>query len=80
MSESYYGRLSVSTADPGRARAKGRVRYEIAWSEGTVTTEVRSHLRSSPEAYELELELDVSHNGKTFGRRRWATAIERRLQ
>ncbi|CAN5725470.1 CocE/NonD family hydrolase [soil metagenome] len=80
MTESYYGRLSVSTTDPGRARAEGRVRYEIAWPEGNATTEVRSLLRSSPGAYTLELDLEVSHNGAPFGRRRWKRTFDRHLQ
>jgi hypothetical protein len=28
----------------------------------------------------IELDLDVSHNGTLFGRRRWEKAVERRLQ
>jgi hypothetical protein len=80
MTESYFGRLSVSPDDPGPARAKGRVRYEIEWPEATVTTEVRSLLRSSPETYVIELDLDVTHNGALLGRRRWEQTYDRRLQ
>ena len=80
MTESYYGRLSVSTTDPGRARAEGRVRYEIVWPEETATTEVRALLRSSPGTYTLELDLEVSHDGALFGRRRWERTFDRRLQ
>jgi uncharacterized protein len=80
LTESYFGRLSVSTVDPGRAHAEGRVRYEITWPEASVTAEVRSHLRASPEAYVVELDLDVSYNGTLFARRRWEKAVERRLQ
>jgi hypothetical protein len=80
MTESYFGRLSVSPDDPGPAHAEGRVRYEIEWPEATVTTEVRSHLRSSPETYVFELDLDVTHNGALLGRRRWERRFDRRLQ
>jgi hypothetical protein len=80
MTESYFGRLSVSHSDPGPAHAEGRVRYEIEWPEGTVSTEIRSLLRSGPETYVLELDLDVTHNGTLLGRRRWERTFDRRLQ
>lgn len=80
ITESYFGRLSVCPDDPGPAHAEGRVRYEIEWPEGTVSAEVRSLLRSSPETYELELDLDVTHNGELLGRRRWERTFDRGLQ
>ena len=80
VTESYFGRLSVSTVDPGRARAEGRVRFEIAWPEATATTEVRAVLRSGPRTYSLELDLEVTHDGTALGRRRWERTFERRLQ
>jgi hypothetical protein len=80
MTESYFGRLAVAPDDPGPALAEGRVRYEIEWAEATVTSEVRSLLRSSPETYVIELDLDVTHNGALLGRRRWERTFDRRLQ
>jgi len=80
MTESYFGRLSVSTTDPGRANAEGRASYKIEWPEQTVTAEVRSLLHSGPETYVLELDLDVSHNESLFARRRWERTFDRRLQ
>ena len=80
MTESYFGRLSVSTTDPGRARGEGRVRYEIVWPEGTATSEVRSLLQSTAESYTLELNLEVEYDGEVLGRRRWERTFERHLQ
>ncbi len=80
VTESYFGRLVVSGTDPGRAHARGRVRYEIAWPEATAVTEVRSLLRSDARSYTLELDLEVWHDGNLAGQRRWERTFDRMLQ
>ncbi|MGH2826891.1 MAG: CocE/NonD family hydrolase [Actinomycetota bacterium] len=80
VTESYFGRVAVSTTDPGRSRAEGRVRFEIVWPEATAVAEVRATLGSSAREYHLELDLDVNHDGESLGRRRWERTFPRRLQ
>ncbi|MGH2791405.1 MAG: CocE/NonD family hydrolase [Actinomycetota bacterium] len=80
VTESYFGRVSVSTTDPGDSRAEGRVRFEIVWPEATAVAEVRATLGSSAREYRLEMDLDVTHDGASLGSRRWERRFPRRLQ
>lgn len=80
VTESYFGRVAVSNSHPGRSRAEGRIRFEIAWPEATVIAEVRATLASSAREYRLEMDLDVIHDGAGLGRRRWERTFPRRLQ
>jgi putative CocE/NonD family hydrolase len=80
VTESYFGRVVVSTSDPGDCRAEGRVRFEIAWPEATAVAEVQATLGSNAGDYRLELDLDVIHDGASLGRRHWERTFPRRLQ
>jgi putative CocE/NonD family hydrolase len=80
VTESYFGRVSVSTSDPGDARAEGRVRYEIVWPEATAVSEVHAVLSSGAGRYSLELDLEVRQDGAQVGRRRWERTFDRLLQ
>jgi uncharacterized protein len=79
-SESYFGRVAVSTSDPGRARAEGRVRFTLSWPEATVATEARGTLTSDSDHYHLDLELDVFEGEELRARRTWKRSFPRRLQ
>ena len=80
FTDRYEGTVTVSTADPGTARADGRSFYEIEWPEATVRTEVRQVMTSDAEAYHLKLELDTWENGEPRWSRRWDRRIPRNLQ
>jgi hypothetical protein len=78
--EHYGGTVSVSTTDPGHARATGGTTFELRWPEATVRTESRGTLRSDAATWYLELELDVFENGEPIARRRWERQVPRALQ
>jgi hypothetical protein len=78
--EHYGGTVSVSTTDPGNARATGGTTFELRWPEATVRTESRGTLRSDAATWYLELELDVFENGEPIARRRWERQVPRALQ
>lgn len=78
--EGYYGAVTVSITDPGRARAEGRVRYTLAWPEVTVATEVRATLISDAESYHLDIDLDAFEAGEIIARRKWTRDYPRNLQ
>ncbi len=78
--EFYGGTVSVSTSDPGTARADSRASFTIQWPEGTVSSEVRQVVTSDAETYDLTIELDVSEGEEPMWSRRWERRIPRRLQ
>jgi hypothetical protein len=80
VTEDYFGRVGVSTDDPGDARAEGRVRFEIAWPETTASTEVNMKLESDAGEYRVQLDLNVRENGQQLWTRRWERAFPRALQ
>ncbi|MEX0754644.1 MAG: CocE/NonD family hydrolase [Actinomycetota bacterium] len=77
VDEIYEGHVAVSYDDPGRARAEGHIRFEIAWPEVTATSELTHKLVSDREAYHLEMDLVVSENGEQRWTRRWRRRIPR---
>ena len=82
VEERYEGQVGVSSVDPGRAWARARSRYRIAWPEATVTTEARLDLRSDPHAYHVVIDVLAEEDGGEGGRveRRFERTIPRRLQ
>lgn len=78
--ESYGGTVSVSTEDPGKARAESQASFILEWPDVTVSSEVRQVVASDAAAYDLAIELDVSEDGKPMWSRQWERHIPRRLQ
>jgi len=78
--EVYEGRVTVSTDDPGNARAESRSAFTIEWPQATVASEARQVIRSDSEAYHLTVELDVTEDGEPRWSRRWERRIPRVLQ
>jgi len=76
----YEGRVTVSTDDPGNARAESRSAFTIEWPQATVASEARQVIRSDSEAYHLTVELDVTEDGEPRWSRRWERRIPRVLQ
>ena len=77
--ERYEGETAVSTTNPALARARGRAIFTLRWPEATVTTEVRTLLRSDEASWRLEIELDVTDNGEPRWNRRWERRFPRLL-
>lgn len=75
----YRGLCAVSTTDPGRARAEGSARFELAWDEAHVWSEARLAVRSDAQAWHVELELDCGEVGGSTRSRRWDRRVTRRL-
>lgn len=75
----YRGEIAVSIDDPGRARASGVVRYELAWPQVRVATESRGTLRTTGDRWHLELELEVWEDGRSVATRRWERSVPRDL-
>jgi uncharacterized protein len=78
--ERYGGVVSVSTVDPGDARADARSVIRIAYPEATVETEARYSVMSDAKTYRVEIDLDVRENDEHRWSRRWERSIPRRLQ
>jgi hypothetical protein len=78
--ERYGGVVSVSTTDPGDARADARSVIRIAYPEATVETEARYSVVSDATTYHVEIELDVRENEEHKWSRRWERSIPRWLQ
>jgi predicted acyl esterase len=79
-SERYGGVVSVSTKDPGAARADARSVIRIAYPEATVETEARYSVVSDATTYGVTIELDVRENDEHRWSRRWERSIPRYLQ
>jgi predicted acyl esterase len=83
ISERYEGVVGVARSNPGRAWARGRARYDIAWPEATVSAEAHLDLRSSADAYHVVLEVVAAEDGEDgigHVERRYERTIPRRLQ
>ncbi|MGE5227238.1 MAG: CocE/NonD family hydrolase [Planctomycetaceae bacterium] len=80
MQDAYRGEIVVPRDDPGRTRASGEVMFQLDWPEALVRTESRGTLRTDPDTWRLELELDVYEGGELLRSRRWDRAVPRRLQ
>ena len=83
IEELYDGLVGVADANPGRAWASARTRYEIAWPETTVATEAHLRLRSTESAYHVLVEVIASEDGPDgigHVERRFERRIPRRLQ
>ncbi len=83
IEELYEGLVGVADANPGRAWASARTRYEIAWPETTVRTEAHLRLRSTSSAYHVIVEVVASEDGPDgigHVERRFERRIPRRLQ
>jgi hypothetical protein len=79
-SERYGGVVSVSTTDPGAARADARSVIRIAYPEATVETEARYSVISDATTYGVTIVLDVRENDEHRWSRRWERSIPRHLQ
>jgi hypothetical protein len=75
----YGGEIVVRWDEPGIAHASGGTVYELGWPEVRVRTESRGTLRSDATTWHLELELEVTENGRTIARRRWERSVPRDL-
>jgi hypothetical protein len=76
----YGGTISVSTRDPGRARAEGGTTFELRFPEATVRTRSHGVLSSDRETWHLVLELEVAEGDDVWHTRRWERSIPRHLQ
>jgi predicted acyl esterase len=79
-SDRYHGEIRVRWPEPGRCTATAGAELELAWPEATVRSESRTVLRSDPETWHLEIELDVFDGDERIARRRWERTIPRDLQ
>jgi Predicted acyl esterases len=82
VTEDYEGAVGVSTTDPGRAWARARSTYRIAWPEADCLAEARLDLRSDANAYRVRVDVVAEDVDGPLGRheRRWERVIPRRLQ
>ena len=76
---------SSATRSVPRLRAAVRpatagAEHELTWPEATVRSESRTLLRSDPEEWHLEIELEVFDGDERIARRRWERTIPRDLQ
>ena len=78
--EHYGGRVTVSTIDPGKARAQARATIRLVFPEATVESEARHTVRSDAETYHLHVELDVKEGDEVRWSRRWDRSFPRDLQ
>ena len=67
----------------GRSRALHReagAELELGWAEATVRAESRTVLRSDPETWHLEIDLEVYDGEELIAERRWERRVPRDLQ
>ncbi len=76
----YEGTITVSTVDPANSSCVAHSAFTIKWPEATVSSEVRTSLRSDAKTYHLDIELRVAEGGETKWTRRWGRSFPRRLQ
>jgi predicted acyl esterase len=79
-SDRYHGEIRVRWPDPGHCTATAGAELELAWPEAAVRAESRTILRSDPETWYLEIELDVFDGNERIGQRRWERTLPRDLQ
>ncbi len=77
--EVYAGEVGVHLDDPADGWATAMSRYELAWPSAAATSEARLRVQSSAEAFDVEVELDVTADGEPFAQRRWHERILRDL-
>jgi uncharacterized protein len=76
----YHGEIRVRWDDPGHCTATAGAELELAWPEATVRAESRTVLRSDPETWHLEIELEVYDGDELIAERRWERTTPRDLQ
>jgi uncharacterized protein len=79
-SDRYHGEIRVRWEEPGDCTARAGAELELAWPEATVRAESRTILRSDPEAWHLEIELQVYDGDELIAERRWERTTPRDLQ
>jgi hypothetical protein len=79
-SDRYHGEIRVRWPEPGHCTATAGAELELAWAEGTVRAESRTLLRSDPETWHLEIELEVFDGDERIAERRWERTLPRDLQ
>jgi hypothetical protein len=79
VTEWYSGEVGVYIDDPGEAWATATTRFEVSWPELAASTEARMTVRSTVDALDVAIELDVYADGESFASRRWREQIPRRL-
>ena len=79
VTDRYEGEVTVPILDPGRACARARCRFELAWPDVTSAAEARLAVEGSPEAFLVTIELDTFEDGAPFLSRRWEELIARDL-
>jgi uncharacterized protein len=77
--ERYEGQTTVSTTNPAIASARGRAIFTLTWPEATVTSEVRTLLRSDEHSWQLTIDLDVSEGAELRWQRHWERRFPRLL-
>ncbi|HZB01479.1 MAG TPA: CocE/NonD family hydrolase [Actinomycetota bacterium] len=79
-SDRYHGEIRVRWPEPGHCTATAGAELELAWPEATVRAESRTILRSDPETWHLEIDLDVFDGDERIAQRRWERTLPRDLQ
>jgi hypothetical protein len=76
----YHGEIRVRWEEPGHCTATAGAELELVWPEATVRAESRTILRSDPETWHLEIELEVYDGDERIAERRWERTTPRDLQ
>ncbi|HEY7626510.1 MAG TPA: CocE/NonD family hydrolase [Ilumatobacteraceae bacterium] len=79
VTDSYAGEVTVSITDPAQATAGGTVRFDIDWPEASVSVVSTLLVRSTADAYHVDIHLDASEGGHHVAERRWSRQIPRHL-
>jgi predicted acyl esterase len=79
-SDHYWGEITAGRYVPGNSRASAGASLVLAWDEASVRTESRATLRSDPESWHLEIELQVYDGDELIAERRWERTTPRDLQ
>jgi predicted acyl esterase len=77
FAELYDGLVTVSTDDPGRARAHGEARFELRWPEATCVARSTLAVESDADAYRVRIDLTVGEDGRELWHRAWERTIPR---
>jgi uncharacterized protein len=80
FAELYGGVVTVSTDDPGIARAESETRFTMRFPEATCETRVVMSLTSTSATYHLRLELTTSEDDEERWARSWDRTFSRDLQ
>ncbi len=79
-SDHYWGEITAGSHEPGTSRASAGASLVLSWDEASVRTESRAMLRSDPERWHLEIELEVFDGDERVAERRWERTTARDLQ